>query len=184
MINSRTKNENYLGYLIVECIMVAVITFIGVGFALFFGSGKSDNRTGGHLLEYLFDHPLLFGFLCITPAIIGISFLLYFRSRNYIVGFFFDDQMSELTIKYRGILSRNVAELKIPYAEMKVQDFNERKILFNQTYKGKRVRLANNQKAFDFVTNNFIWEKQPRERVFFLEQINRIKSHFGSDKTN
>lgn len=175
MITSRTKNENYLGYLILEIIMVAVITFLGTAFLVFYLAGRSDNRNKTHRLEYLFDHPAIFGLICIAPAILAIGSVLYFRNRNYIVGYAFDDDTKILKISYRGVLSKTIKQVTLPYEKLETVPFSEKKVLFNQAYKGIRILMKEQELKLDFVTNNFIWEKQPRERVYFLEELKRIE---------
>ena len=174
MTRSKTKNENYLGYLILEIIMVTVITFMGVAFVVFYATGKSDSRSKTQNLKSLFDNPFVFGIICTLPALLAVGSLLFFRNRNYIVGYLFDDHSNQLLLEYRGILTKGSKEIRIPYDEICTKDFNERKILFNQTYKGKSVIIEGKKLKLDFVTNNFIWEDQPREKVHFLKELERI----------
>ena len=175
MTSSKTKDENYLAYLIMEIIMAAVITFIGTALVVFYITGKSDVRKKTDQLEYLFDNPLIYGAICILPALLAVTSLLYFRNRNYIVGYQFDDDSNTLFLKYRGLVNKVSKDIAIPYNEVRTKDFSERKVLFNQTYKGKSVLIEGNKLKLDFVTNNFIWEEQPREKIRFLEELARIK---------
>lgn len=179
MTISKTQSENYLGYLILEIIMVMVITFLGVAFIVFYALGRADSKGKSHFLEYLFDHPLIFGVICILPAIVAVASLLYFRNRNYIVGYLFDDESAQLTLKYRGILNKSAKLICIPYEKLRTKQFSERKLLFNQTYKGKRIFMNHMNLNLDFVSNNFIWEEQPREKISFLEELERIQNQFS-----
>ena len=174
MITARTKNENFLHYLIMEIIMVAVVTFIGVAFMIFYFSGRSDNRTNTNKLQYLFDHPFIFFLLCFLPVVVGVSFLLYFRNRNYIVGYLFDHDKKLLSLLYRKISNKHLYTMDISFQDVLISDFNERKILFNQTYKGKTLKTQGTNQQLDFVTNNFIWEEDPRKKMDFLEELYHI----------
>lgn len=174
MISSRTKNENYLAYLFLEIIMVGVITFIGTALIVFYGLGKSDSRGNGHKLDYLFDNPLVFGAICLVPTFIAVGFLLYFRNRNYIVGYHFDHHHQLLTLAYRGLRKKSLRTIDVPFGAFYTQPFRERKILTNQPAKGTSIILKENQLQLDFVTNNFIWEQQPREKMGFLEEVGRV----------
>lgn len=176
MITSKTKNENYLGYLTLEIIMVTVVTFLGSAFIVFYVLGKSDSRRKTQNLEYLFNHPYIFGFICILPALLAIGFLLYFRNRNYIVGYLFNQTSKQLVISYRKILTKTKYTINLTYDEIEIKDFNEKKILFNQAYKGKRIIDTVTDLNLDFVVNNFIWEEQAREKIHFLREINRISN--------
>lgn len=179
MTTSKTKNESYFGYLILEIIMVAIITFLGVAFAVFYLTGKSDTRRKTNNLEYLFDNPIIFGLICILPALLAVALLIYFRNRNYIIGYQFNDLTNTLILKYRRLVNKVAQEISIPYTEIHLKEFNERKFLFNQTYKGKSFRIKENKLKLDFVTNNFIWEDQPREKIHFLHELERIKNEHG-----
>lgn len=176
MISSRTKNENYFGYLILELIMVSVVTFLGTAIIVFYSLGRSDARGKTNHLESTFGNPWIFSIICVTPALIGVCSLLYFRNRNYITGYLFDDSNSTLTLSYRGINNKVNREIQLNYTDIYTQQFSEKKFLFNQAYKGTRIVLEDKKLALDFVTNNFIWEKQPREKVHFLEELYRIES--------
>ena len=177
MITSKTKNENYFGYLILEIIMVSVVTFLGTAIIVFYSMGKSDARAKTHNLESTFGNPLIFSIICFTPVVIAVFSLLYFRNRNYIVGYSFDDIHSKLTLTHRGILNKVNHEIQINYHDIVTQQFSERKILFNQAFKGVRIHIENKKPVLDFVTNNFIWEEQPREKIHFIEELNRISSN-------
>lgn len=178
MITSKTQNENYFGYLILEIIMVTVITFLGVAFIVFYGLGRADTRSKSNHLEYLFDHPFIFGLICLLPAILAVASLLYFRNRNYIIAYLFDDESAQLTLKYRGIINKSAKLICIPYDKIRTKEFSEKKLLFNQTYKGKRVFIDHMNLKLDFVSNNFIWEEQPKEKVAFLQELERISSSY------
>lgn len=180
MTTSKTKNENYLAYLILEILMVAVITFLGVAILVFYTTGKSDTRSKTQKLEYLFDNPLIFASICILPTLLAVAALLYFRNRNYIVAYLFDDNLDHLLLKYRGLVNKTSKDISIPYEEVWSRDFSERKFLFNQTYMGKRVIIERQDLKLDFVTNNFIWEEQPREKIHFLKELERINKRFAS----
>ncbi len=176
VIASRTKNENYLGYLIFEIIFVGAITFIGTGLLVFNGLGRSDVRNDHKNLDDLFENPLLFALICLLPALLAVGSLLYYRNRNYIVAYLFDEATKKLTLQHRGILSKKINQISIPFEEIESNDFSERKIFVNQTYKGKSIQKKGENPKLDFVTNNFIWEKQPREKLYFLEELDRMKN--------
>lgn len=174
MITTRTKNENYSGYLILEIIMVAVVTFIGTAILVFYATGKSDVRRKTQHLEYFFVNTLFFALICMLPALLAVILLLYFRNRNYIIGYQFDELSSTLFLQFRGLMNRRAQDISIPYSTVYTRDFCEKKFLFNQTYKGKSIMLAGEKRTLDFVTNNFIWEEQPREKIYFLQELERI----------
>ncbi|HLP56621.1 MAG TPA: hypothetical protein VK151_16410 [Fluviicola sp.] len=171
MITSRTKNENYLAYLFFEILMVGVITFIGTALIVFYSTGRSDTRHDTRKLDYLFDNPFVFGIICLIPALIAVAFLLYFRNRNYIVGYRFDHQNKLLMLEYRGLRKKSLSTIEVGFDHFSIKPFTERKIFANQPLKGTSIMVADKNLQLDFVTNNFIWEKQPRERVAFLEEL-------------
>lgn len=177
MITSKTKNENYLGYLILEIIMVTIITFMGVAFVVFYFTGRIDSRHDSRNLQYLFDNPWMYGFICFLPALLAVVLLLVFRNRNYIIGYYFDDESNMLVLKYRGLVNKALKDISVPYSDVNTKDFSEKKFLFNQTYKGKSIVMKNANLTLDFVTNNFIWEDQPRERIHFMHELERIKTY-------
>jgi len=177
MTSSKTKHENYLGYLILEIIMVTIITFIGVAFVVFYFIGKIDSKQNSRNLQYLFDNPWMYGFICFLPALLAVALLLVFRNRNYIIGYHFDDESNMLVLKYRGLANKALKDISVPYREINTKDFSEKKFLFNQTYKGKSIVMKNANLTLDFVTNNFIWEDQPRERIHFMQELERIKNY-------
>lgn len=154
--------------------MVAIVTFLTVMIIAFYGIGKSDNRNHTQKLSYFFDNPFVFALFGLIPTTIAIVALLYFRSRKYIVAFHFDDEQKELTVAYRGLMSKKIETKIIPYANLMIKEFKERKILFNQPYSGISILQLENNTTLDFVSNNFIWEQQPRERVYFLQKIEEI----------
>ncbi|MES2556110.1 MAG: hypothetical protein V4604_08165 [Bacteroidota bacterium] len=174
MITSRTKNENYLAYLLLEIIMVGVITFVGMAIIVFYSLGKSDNRRNTDRLEYLFDNPVVFGALCLIPTLIAVGFLLVVRNRNYIVGYQFDHENKLLTLQYRGLRKKSLRTTEVAFNAFYSQPFRERKVLTNQPSKGTSIILKDQNLQLDFVVNNFIWEQQPRERVGFLEELGRV----------
>ena len=177
LTTSKTKNENYLCYLILEIIMVTIITFIGVAFVVFYFLARSDSRHDSKNLQYLFDNPWMYGLICSLPALLAVALLLIFRNRNYIIGYHFDDESNTLVLKYRGLVNKSLKDTNVPYRAINIQDFSEKKFLFNQTYKGKSIVMKNANLTLDFVTNNFIWEDQHRERIHFLHELERIKNY-------
>lgn len=177
MTVSKTRKENYLGYLLFELVMVFALTFVATGVIVFYLTGKSDlrkydHKITGNKLETLTDNPLLFAAICLVPALIALSFVVYYRNRNYIVGYQFDAERSELSLLVRNLTSKGLQTILIPYASVAVRKFTERKILFNARYQGIRITFSG--KHYDFVTNNFIWETQPRERIAFVQQTDSI----------
>ncbi len=176
MITSKTKNENYFAYLIFEIIIISVITFVGAGIVVFYLTGKVDTRTKTNYLAFLFENAFIFGLICLLPAVVAVIILLYFRNRNYIIAFQFDDPSKSLLLQYRSLRNKVPIEICIPYNEVNTIDFNEKKFLFNQTYKGKSFCIPGKSLKLDFVTNNFIWEEQPREKTFFLQELVRLQN--------
>ena len=182
MISSKTKNENYLAYLFLEIIVVGVITFIGTGFILFYTIAKTDTSGNTRRLQYLFDNPLVFGAICLAPTLIAVGFLLHVRNRNYIVGYLFDTQNKLLRLEYRGLRKKSLTTIEVALNAFSSKSFQERKVLTNQPYKGRSILIADSKLQLDFVVNNFIWEEQPREKVFFLEELERVERASFSEK--
>ena len=174
MIRSHTNNENYMSYLVMEIFIVAIITFISTAIIIFYTGLRSDVRRDTTNLESLLNNPFFFMAVCLIPAIIAIIALLYFRNRNYIVGYLFDDDKKTLTIEYRS-LRKKLKRISIEYQNLTIKKFQEKKILVNQTYKGSRIVTSNNQLKLDFITNNFIWEKQTRDKVNFVDELKRLE---------
>lgn len=138
MITSKTKNENYFAYLIFEIIIISVITFVGAGIVIFYLTGKVDTRTKTNYLAFLFENAFIFGLICMLPAVVAVIILLYFRNRNYIIAFQFDDPSNSLLLQYRSLRNKVPIEICIPYNEVNTIDFNEKKFLFIKLTKGNR----------------------------------------------
>ena len=171
MMVSSTKSDNYISYLLAEIVLVSSITFIGAAFIIFYAVGKSDVRTGGDNLSTFTDSPAFYACICLIPVLITVSTLIHFRNRNYIVAYSFDHDLQVLRLEHRK-LSKPVSEFRIPFSELEVRKFQERKILVNQTYSG--ATIVNEGVKYDFVTNNFIWEKHPRMRLNFLRELREL----------
>jgi hypothetical protein len=75
-------------------------------------------------------------------------------------------------------VNKTLKDIHVHYPEINTKDFSEKKFLFNQTYKGKSIVMKSENLTLDFVTNNFIWEDQPRERIHFIQEFERIKNYF------
>lgn len=173
-IYSNTKNENYFSYLLMEVIVIAALTFIASGLLIFYILGRLDSNKGSNYLEILFNNPGLYALLCLIPCCIAIAMLLYFRNRKYIVGFLFDKQNQILEITYRGLLKSSISKIDLPYSEIKVINFKDFKVIFNEQYKGKRIHCLKKDIYLDFIINNFIWEEHPKEKNLFLTSLNSI----------
>lgn len=169
---STTRNEHYLIYLLFELILVSIVTFLISGFILFYLLGKTDSKTTSNYLDFLFDNPAIYAALCLIPTIISCFFILYYKNRHYIVGFAFDDELKQLTICYRKLMRRRNQEASFPYGEVAFKKFKEKSFLFTQPYEGFSV-ITREKHTFDFVLNNFIWEKQPLDKKAFIEAIKR-----------
>lgn len=174
MVRSQTQNENYISYLMMELIMAAVLTFIGAGLIIFYVAGKSETRSDSGILKYLFDNPFYLILLCLVPVIIAIGTLLYFRNRNYIIGYKFDYDNGKLAIEYRG-LGKKIYSEEIDFENLLVSKFHELKILMNQRYRGVRIKQVDKPLKLDFVSNNFIWEKQIRKKIEFLRELEQLE---------
>lgn len=175
LVSSNSQDENYLAYLFIEMVLVFVITVVIIGLIVFYSTGSSDVRLDSNHLGLLTDNPLLFGVICTIPAIIAVGVVVFFRNRNYIVGYFFNDESNLLFISYRGLINKKIKTVEIPYSKLSSKDFKEVKFLFNEANRGKRLKLKNPDLHLDFVSNNFIWEKQPREKVHFLHELHRVE---------
>jgi heme/copper-type cytochrome/quinol oxidase subunit 2 len=155
--------------------MLAIITFLGVAFVLFYFVGRTGSNSKTRYLEYLMDNPGVYGLICFIPTLLAVTLLLFFRNRNYVIGYHFDDTSDTLLLKYRGLVNKELKDIRVLYNEIIIQDFNEKKFLFNQTYRGKSITVKSANLTLDFVTNNFIWEDQPREKIHFIQELERIK---------
>jgi hypothetical protein len=177
MTESKTKNDNYIGYLILELLLTGIFTFLVTALGIFYGSMKSDVRhNSDHLLELL-RAPINYGLICLVPSLIAAGFLLYYRNANYIIGFEFNESEQLLTLRYRRLFRKTTSDIQIPYSNLSISNLKEKKFYFNIASKGKRFAVPNSELKLDFVTNNFIWEYQPRSRVFFLEELERIETN-------
>lgn len=174
MTSSRTKSENYINYLIFEVFLSFLITFLGVAIIVFYFAGRSDNRRDTQNLETLFDSPFLYISICAIPALIAVTFLLYFRNRNFIVGYQFDEKKRVLSLLIRGLKKSSLRTVDVDFKNVSVHDLRERKFLFNARYEGLTLTVVDTKSIkYDFVANNFIWEEQIRERVYFLKEAKR-----------
>lgn len=174
LVKSKTQNENYLSYLVFELLMVATITFVAVGLIIFYMAGKSDSRSGEHKVESLFDNPAYFALLCLIPVTISVALLIRFRNRNYIVGFEFDHEKRHLLLRYRVLLSRSLEEITVSFDEFECMELKELKFMFNEAYRGTTILVKSDNLRLDFISNNFIWETQPREKRLFFEELKKI----------
>jgi len=173
MIRSRTYKENYISYLAFEIALTFVLTFVAAGIVVFYSAGKSDARHHGHQLDYFSDNFPVYAFLCAAPALIAVAVILRNRNRNYIVGYAFDDNRKELSLLVRKLKAASLRTLTVGYTELKTEAFTEKKVFFNERYHG--LSLVTSSGKLDLVRNNFIWEKQPRERIAFLDKIAEIE---------
>ncbi|MFN8863748.1 MAG: hypothetical protein ACK500_08870 [Flavobacteriales bacterium] len=172
--SSATKNENYLAYLLIEIILVIVLTTAVTGLAILFVLGKMDVRMNTQRLDYFLTNPLVYGLVCFAVSLVAVAFLLYYRNRKYIVGYSFDDANSCLVVEYRTLWNKSASEVRLPYVTLTVTHFEEKKMLFNQVYEGKRLSTTGQDLRLDFVTNNFIWEEQRKDRIDFLERLEDV----------
>ncbi|MBU2019930.1 MAG: hypothetical protein KJ941_09820 [Bacteroidetes bacterium] len=138
MIWSKTRNENYFGYLIMEIVMVAAITFIGVGLVVFYLTMRVDAKTDSDNLMYLFGNPFIFAMVCLAPTSIGIACLIFYRQRNYIVGFQFDADAKQIILCYRSLFKKEIKECKMDYSLVKMADFSEKKCCLTKSIKACR----------------------------------------------
>lgn len=178
LIYSKTKDENYLAYLIMELISVFIITGVLIGMIVFYAVGRSDARYNTNHSLLLFDHPKIYIFICVIPALIAMGLVVIFRNRNYVVGYRFNNELEILILSYRGLLKKENKTIEVLYSDLRVKDFKELNFLFNQANRGKRVIINKTQLRLDFVSNNFIWENQPREKVHFLRELRRLEKEF------
>lgn len=177
MTESKTKHDNYIGYLILELLLTGIFTFLVTALGIFYGSLKSDVKNDSdHLLDLLGD-PLSYSLICLIPTLVAIVFLLSYRNVNYIIGFEFNEPEQFLTLRYRRLFRKDNNDIQIPYSEISTIPLKEKKFFFNFSNKGKRFSVPNSILKLDFVTNNFIWEYQPRSRVYFLEELERIENN-------
>ena len=171
---SRTKNENYISYLVLELLLSFLITFLGVAIIVFYIVGRMDSRRDTQQLETLFDTPFLYVSVCTIPALIAVAFLLYFRNRNFIVGYHFDEENKVLNLLVRGLRKSSVRPVSVPFRDISVHNLRERKFLFNARYEGLTLTVVDTiVTKYDFVSNNFIWENQIRERVHFINEARK-----------
>jgi TM2 domain-containing membrane protein YozV len=63
--------------------------------------GKAESRHGGNVHTNLLNHPNIFILICLIPAVISGIAVVFYRKRNYIIGFQKDD--SEITLLTRGL---------------------------------------------------------------------------------
>jgi|SRR5690554_950540 len=169
VIFSKTRDENYLAYLFIELILVFVITSVGTGLLIFFSVGRADSQRNTNNIEFLFENPFIYVLICLTAAIIAMGLILHFRNRNYIVGYAFNNETLSLRLSYRGLLKKDIKSIEIPYSELLWKDLKERNFLFNQVNRGKRIKHKNQSLYLDFISNNFIWEKQVRQKYIFFK---------------
>lgn len=174
MTHSSTRNENYLGYLVIEMILVMVLTSGAAMLMLLFGLGKMGSRSDFSMLDYLLTNPIVFGLICVSVGLVAVGFLLKYRNRKYVVGYLFDDGEACLVVEHRTLWSKTSEQVSLPFSQLNVTDFTEKKFLFNQAYEGKRLSLQDQNLKLDFVTSNFIWEEQRNDRIHFLEELERI----------
>jgi hypothetical protein len=157
--------ENYLIYLIFEILLVGLTTAIMLVCFIFYITLKADTDTGSRSSDYLFSHPLLYSALCILPALASVLFIGVFRKRNYIVGWKIDNY--EIQIAIRGLRRSNIETVILNQSDVRISKFEDQGFLIVPKYKGYRLKDSISMRTFDFVVNNFIWEKQIRDRVSF-----------------
>ncbi|MFM2228539.1 MAG: hypothetical protein RL664_1882 [Bacteroidota bacterium] len=177
MTESKTKNDNYIGYLILELLLTGIFTFLVTALGIFYGSLKSDVKNDSDLLLDLLGDPLSYTLICLVPSLVAILFLLFYRNVNYIIGFEFNESEQFLTLRYRRLFRKETNDIQIPYFKISTIPLKEKKIFFNFSNKGMRFSVPNSTLKLDFVSNNFIWEYQPRSRVYFLEELERIENN-------
>lgn len=155
--------------------MTFVITSIGTGFLIFYILMKSSKRNKD-LIVYFFESPLLYGVLMAIPGLIALTIVLINRNRKFIIGFEFDDNLRVLKLLVRKLKKTKIQTVELNYDSISVKEFMEKKYIVNQQYKGVSISSELQSEKYDFVSNNFIWEMQPREKIYFLEEIEKYKT--------
>lgn len=164
MIVSKTNKENYITYLIFEIFMVALATGLLVGCTLFYLLGRSESKNNNnHALSYLLTNFWVYFIICVVPAVLSALFVVYYRRRSYIVGIKAD--VENIFLQVRGLSSNSLDTIVINRSDAKITKFEDPAFLIVPRYKGYRIIELSSGRKFEFVSNNFIWEKQIKDNI-------------------
>jgi hypothetical protein len=149
--------------------MVAVTTGVMLACTIFYLVSQSARRTDV-LINLLFNNPWSYFLVCLIPAILSALFVVFFRRRNYIVGFKLDEDYIYLQV--RGLSFKSFENVTIKRSDAKITKFEDPSFLIVPRYKGYKIYDQSSVRKFEFVSNNFIWEKQIKDKVFISQLLN------------
>lgn len=172
MVISCYSESNFFRFLLMEMLMTSLVSFLGFGLLIFYFLMNLESKAGNESLTSLLNNPALFALVIIIPVAVLNLIMIHKRKRNYIVGFFFENELGILKLKYRILNSNKCTEIEIPFEEICADSFYDKKFFFNQAYKGVRIKKDNLD--LDFVSNNFIWEEDIRAKKYFLTRIKEL----------
>jgi len=172
MIVSKTYRENYISYLMFEIFMVAITTGIMIACIVFYIAAASIGRRGKgnpFLINFLVDNGWVYLLLCVIPALISLIFVLFYLRRKYIVGFKADEEYIHMQV--RGLSIKSLKEVTIKRSDSKISKFEDHAFLIVPRYKGYRIFDQSSGRKFEYVSNNFIWEKQIKDNILILKLL-------------
>ena len=169
MIVSKTYRENYFSYLIFEILIVSLATGLLVGCLIFYSLGQSESRWGADNLSFLLSNFWILILISAIPALLSGLVVVYFRRRSYIVGFKAD--VENIILQVRGLSSKSMDTIVIKRSDARITKFEDPAFLIVPRYKGYRIMEQSSGRKFEFVSNNFIWEKQIKDNVHICQLL-------------
>jgi len=168
MIASKTYKESYISYLMFEIFMVAITTGIMIACFVFY-AGVNSAKRGPGLIDFLINDGSIYLIISVIPAFISVIFVLFYRRRNYIVGFKVDEEYIHMQV--RGLSTKSLKEITIKRSDSKISKFEDPAFLIVPRYKGYRIIDQSTGRKFEYVSNNFIWEKQIKDNILILKML-------------
>lgn len=169
MIVSKTYNENYFSYLIFEILMVSLATGLLVGCLIFYSLGRSESRWGADNLSFLLSNFWILILKCAVPALLSALVVVFNRKRNYIVGWKSEKDSVHLII--RGLSKSSIETVVFSKTDAEIRKFEDQAFLIIPRYKGYRIIDKTSGRKFEYVSNNFIWEKQIKDNILILKLL-------------
>jgi hypothetical protein len=103
------------------------------------------------------------------PSVDLTNFCFFYRRRNYVVGF--KDDNEHIYLQVRGLSTKSFEELTIKRIDAKITKFEDPAFLIVPRYKGYRILDQSSGRKYEYVSNNFIWEKQIKDNILISKLL-------------
>jgi len=167
MVLSKARYDSFIGYMVFELIgtmlLTTIVTLAIVALLLVITSERNaDGEVVAKELSVLTWQLIVF-----LPMLISLVLVIYYRSKKYVVGFAARGDTLELLV--RNLRKASIEKVSIAKSELVVEEFDIKGFWLVSGQKGTRLSVAKTN--YNFITNNFIWEEQSRERKAFYSML-------------